>query len=513
MSPLCKVCSGSIEDKPICCDSCHIAQHPTEAYTGLCSSELRAVVLLKRTMFYFCQNYRVSFKSIPMLLREMQAFKAEILSVKNEVEVLKEEIGELRSENVSIKDEIAQLKNNSQTAVNSSGTNMDQNQENAVGADDRRKDDLNAVRNLLGGCNVDLQNLQVIRIEKVSPNKNRLTKVIMKSKLEVVEMLRNKQSIPQVNKVFRDQTIKQKDYYMKIKNELQDLISKGDNSKTIKFINEIPTIVMKKHAKNKKNSLNILVTNTRATLNGFAVSNIDLCTRVHNEPKLTDQSLVSVSVLDDILYDSSALHDYYRNLSAVNIDRICLGLMENDYMLRCVKPDLFYGDFVLKTEYVVNRVAPLQSGKAVHSTKLSWYDFEVKFQAKLRDVVFRVCRENKTNNNWNTHKMAGNTTLHLLRRKKRDNYFNKIDMSSGNPKLMWRTIKSIIGSGCVCRNGADGIDFVIDGRIKTVRKPIEVANLFNNYFEESLESIVGSINIVGDCQDVVNCRTSFSNFK
>ncbi|KAL3290327.1 hypothetical protein HHI36_023671 [Cryptolaemus montrouzieri] len=173
---------------------------------------------------------------------------------------------------------------------------------------------------------------------------------------------------------------------MKIQNELQDLISNDDNSKTIKLINEIPTIVKKKHVKNKK--------------------------------KLIEHPLYLYTLHSDIVYGN------IQSITAHRAQVLSEGLIENDYMLRCEKPDLFHDDFVLKTEYVVNQVAPLPSGKAVHSTKLTWNDSEVKFQAKLRDVAFGVFRENETDNNWNTYKMARNTTLQLLRRKKRDYYFN-----------------------------------------------------------------------------------------
>lgn len=57
--------------------------------TGVSSSESRAVVLLKRTLVYFCQDCRESFKNVPLLLREIQDLKKDILSFKKEVGLLK----------------------------------------------------------------------------------------------------------------------------------------------------------------------------------------------------------------------------------------------------------------------------------------------------------------------------------------------------------------------------------------------------------------------------------------
>lgn len=55
--------------------------------TDVSSSKSRAVVLLKRTLVYFCQDFRESFKNV--LLRKIQDLKKDILSFKKEVGLLK----------------------------------------------------------------------------------------------------------------------------------------------------------------------------------------------------------------------------------------------------------------------------------------------------------------------------------------------------------------------------------------------------------------------------------------
>ncbi|KAG5863799.1 hypothetical protein JTB14_025151 [Gonioctena quinquepunctata] len=110
MGDHCTVCEKDVGDKFAICDSCHCIQHPVEACTGLSSSELRAVIIQKRTLVYFCQECRTSFKNIPTLLREIKSFKTEFTSLKKEVDELKNEMKTWKDENKNLKSEMTMLK-------------------------------------------------------------------------------------------------------------------------------------------------------------------------------------------------------------------------------------------------------------------------------------------------------------------------------------------------------------------------------------------------------------------
>lgn len=75
----------------------------------------------------------------------------------------------------------------------------------------------------------------------------------MNSPEDAINVLKNKQliKIPSV-KIFSDQTVAQRQYFQKVKIELQELIAKGDHSKTIKYINNKPTIVNRMINNNSK---------------------------------------------------------------------------------------------------------------------------------------------------------------------------------------------------------------------------------------------------------------------
>lgn len=115
----------------------------------------------------------------------------------------------------------------------------------------RRQEDLNSAINLLKDFNVDTTDLKVFRVGKVAPNKNRLLKIILKSRHDAIAVLKNRENIPQGVKVFADQTKKQRDYYLSIKSQLEERMAAGDTTKTIRFINNVPTIVNKNQASQK----------------------------------------------------------------------------------------------------------------------------------------------------------------------------------------------------------------------------------------------------------------------
>lgn len=215
MSDTSPVCKQNLGDKYAVCDSCHSVQHPVESCTGLSSSELRAVVLSKRTLVYFCQECRISFKSIPTLLTEIRNFKSEVISLKQEMNTLKAEVTSLMTENSTLKIEINSLKYEgrhrkendfSEVASNESVimellerqkresnimiANVCESQE--VTPLQRKEDDTKIVRDLLQNHSVNLDNITIFRVGKVLPNKNRLIKVIMQNKSDAITVFRIK---------------------------------------------------------------------------------------------------------------------------------------------------------------------------------------------------------------------------------------------------------------------------------------------------------------------------------
>ncbi|KAJ8945300.1 hypothetical protein NQ318_002757 [Aromia moschata] len=112
-------------------------------------------------------------------------------------------------------------------------------------------DDTNTIKAVLSPIDLDdTYKFKIQRLEKFDPEKNRLIKVILPSRDHALNILRNKNkiTIPGV-KIFGDQTKAQKEYYLHLKRQLTEL---GDDSKTIKYINNVPRIVSKSSTYKKK---------------------------------------------------------------------------------------------------------------------------------------------------------------------------------------------------------------------------------------------------------------------
>ncbi|KAJ8980532.1 hypothetical protein NQ317_008329 [Molorchus minor] len=106
----------------------------------------------------------------------------------------------------------------------------------------RLQDDREAVINILEDYAVDKTDLKLFRLGKISPNKMRPIKLTLKSAEEAKYILRNKLVKTPGIKIVADQTKAQQEYFKKVR---ADLLALEDNTKTIKFINNKPTIVNK----------------------------------------------------------------------------------------------------------------------------------------------------------------------------------------------------------------------------------------------------------------------------
>ncbi|CAH1107816.1 unnamed protein product [Psylliodes chrysocephalus] len=87
----CLKCDLSLteEDKVINYDSCRDPFHLKEC-SGLCASEVRAIVLQKRVLIFFCDECVSSFKIIPLLLNKISKLENEVKTLKEDMKKLNE---------------------------------------------------------------------------------------------------------------------------------------------------------------------------------------------------------------------------------------------------------------------------------------------------------------------------------------------------------------------------------------------------------------------------------------
>lgn len=245
----CDKCKLDISDKDsfVVCDCCSIYHH--EKCVELCPSEIRILALKKRNMIYFCSSCRMDFKKVPKVIAKLD----EVLEINKKLieenKKLREMIENGNSSNeTNVNNIVQEIHERQFRATNIIITNI---QESAEKNHLRRaEEDTNNVKRILGDFSSEVTIKKTFRLGKYDNNKNRPLKVVLNSSDEALYILRNKNSIKQPNiNIFGDQTRMQRDYYLSVKNKLSEMVSQGINNKTIKYINNIPTIVNVSSAK------------------------------------------------------------------------------------------------------------------------------------------------------------------------------------------------------------------------------------------------------------------------
>uniref|UniRef100_A0A6P7H4F1 Uncharacterized protein LOC114346868 isoform X1 n=1 Tax=Diabrotica virgifera virgifera TaxID=50390 RepID=A0A6P7H4F1_DIAVI len=198
----------------------------------------------RRLLKFYCEDCHSGIKLIPKLLVKIDKLEEEITELKNNIENIK--IPSQCPDNEDLINEIMDRQRRASNIIifNVNESKMKSNQE-------RNNEDNNVVQDILQNFDIDKSKIKSFRVGKFQPEKIRPIKVILPSTENVKMILRNKELIkgPSV-KIFSDQTNAQREYLNKLKLELKKMNDSGDNSKTIKFFNNKPTIVDKIHQKN-----------------------------------------------------------------------------------------------------------------------------------------------------------------------------------------------------------------------------------------------------------------------
>lgn len=226
-------------DKFATCDSCHIAVHANERCASLSLTEVRAILLQKRSLAFFCQECRSAFKSVPLLIRQINDLKLEVLELKKEVNTLKEQKS-LGTEDIyhEVQDRLSRA--NNFIIFNAEEQKSDILSER-VEADKKLTD---KVLEQLGCGNVSNNIVKVVRVGKVSHNKTRPVKVICDNSQLVKSILKSKAALYSTNyRVSADLAILQQKQMKVAKTELSRRKQAGESNLTIRTRNGIPVVM------------------------------------------------------------------------------------------------------------------------------------------------------------------------------------------------------------------------------------------------------------------------------
>lgn len=237
----CTKCSLVAPKDIFACDSCK--KQFCKKCSDLTETEIRCYQLKKRRLTFLCDGCEQGLLCIPDILKQLSNLQTEVTHLKQSLEASNNQ-SISNNEPTECEEIISELIERQKRASNVVIANLKESQ--ATSVEQRKEEDLNSVKSLLKDFNTDLSLIKVYRVGKFMPNKNRLIKVIMKNPEEAIKVLKgkNNNAVPGI-KIFGDQTKKQKDYYISVKNKLEELKAKGDYSKAIKYINNKPTIISK----------------------------------------------------------------------------------------------------------------------------------------------------------------------------------------------------------------------------------------------------------------------------
>lgn len=210
--------------------------------SGLLATELRVIQLQSPTLKYLCCDCELGVRQLPAL-RNM------VTELKTELEELKTKQNQTQSINLEmILDEIGERERRSSNVILfgvSECPALDDNEN----AEARKKRELTQVREALSNIPGYKAPVAAIRLGKIDAKPGsgpRPIKVIFSEKQSAVTILRNGKKLPSGMSAKNDMTPYQRDYLIKLRQELEERTKQGETELTIKYINNNPKILKTK---------------------------------------------------------------------------------------------------------------------------------------------------------------------------------------------------------------------------------------------------------------------------
>ena len=115
--------------------------------------------------------------------------------------------------------------------------------------------------------------------------------------------------------------------------------------------------------------------------------------------------------------------------------------------------------------------------RRVRNIKLpEWFNSEIRSSSRSRDFFLKEFLKTNNNGTWCIYKKWRNKTVHIINKSKEEYYKNLLTDNIGNPQQLWKILNDILRAS----DTVFPITLNING--KEIRDPIEVGDLFNEYF-------------------------------
>lgn len=230
----CKKCKKSTSDKKpgAKCDCCDVVLCSDCA--GLSATEGRVLDLKSnRSLLFLCPDCRGNLRQLPMLVKLVSELRDELKCLKK------------RQESTEMERTIAEWQERKTRAKNI--IIFDTEESGSSSAEDRMAHDKRECQKLIAQLapEVPTGNIKVFRLGAPSANltKPRPIKVILKSKTEALQILKNKAKHSKPSAIKGDSTPMQREHLLRLREELAERTGNGEADLTIKYIGGCPKII------------------------------------------------------------------------------------------------------------------------------------------------------------------------------------------------------------------------------------------------------------------------------
>lgn len=224
------------------------------------------------------------------------------------------------------------------------------------------------------------------------------------------------------------------------------------------------------------------------TLIDYIVTNDErLSHRVHLTPKISDHSIISIT-LDHLKEQAVEIVSYQRSFKNYDCNKLQQELSDSNWDFGVSDVNVLANSFVTTVENILNcmcpRVKVVQKQKYVDK---KWITPLIREMMCDRDAAYKRAVASRSEHTWNEYKRKRNNIVNKIRIEKEKYFAETIDLNRHKPKELWKNLKTLLPG----RKPVIQSEIIFD--TKKVTHEIDIANKFNKYFVDSIDSIIQSI--------------------
>lgn len=225
------------------------------------------------------------------------------------------------------------------------------------------------------------------------------------------------------------------------------------------------------------------------TLIAVVFANIDINCKVHDKPRITDHSCISVELnitKKDGKYREIISRDY-SNFHIREFLKVIETRLENrDDMEVNIRAEKF-------VQNIVNSLDTIAPKKKLKIPRIwegkKWYSEDIRIATKKRDDAYVTALYTKDEQDWTQFKIERNMMVKIIRKKKKEYHEEMIDKNKNYSKMMWKTIKEVVRGEDKEPKEIHNVDFeILDNTPEC-----NLADKFNLYYTKSINDIIKSI--------------------